>query len=115
MKHAQSYVVKIPIEFPTLIYGIILNQHPRVLVSGDVVSKRESPLSLHYKLFAGTHVPDIVLTFDKEAVSSTSKEGIVEELKVMSKTLEETIRTSIERKINVDKMIVALSNQNIDE
>jgi hypothetical protein len=81
------------------------------LAENDVASKRESPFSLHYKLFAGTHVPDIVMRSGKEIASSTSKEGIIEELKAMSKTLEETIRTSTERKICVDKMIVVLSNQ----
>jgi hypothetical protein len=38
-------------------------------------------MSLHYKLFAGTHVPDIVVTSDKNASSSTSKAGIIVELK----------------------------------
>jgi len=47
MKHAQSFVVKIQIVFPSLICGVILSQHPGILVSTDVASKRESPLSLH--------------------------------------------------------------------
>jgi hypothetical protein len=80
-----------------------------------VVSKRESPLSLHYKMFAGTHVPDIVVTSGKETFSSTSMVWIILELKVMSKTFEGTFRTSTERKIGVDKLIVALSNQKEDE
>jgi hypothetical protein len=40
----------VPIAFPSIICGVILNQHPDILVSTDVVSKRESPLSLHPKL-----------------------------------------------------------------
>jgi hypothetical protein len=71
-----------PVAFPSLTCGIILNQHPGILVS--VESKRESSLSLHYKLFTGKHVPDIVMTSGKETVSATSKEGIVEELKPIS-------------------------------
>jgi len=76
------------------------------LVSNDVVSKMESPLSLHYKLFKGTHVPDIVMTSNNEVARSTSKDEILVELKDMFKTLEETIMTSIERKISLDKMIL---------
>ncbi|XP_058747007.1 uncharacterized protein LOC131619996 [Vicia villosa] len=41
----------------------ILNYH-------DVVCKRESPLAFHYKLFQGTHVPNIVMTS-----ADTSKSG----------------------------------------
>jgi len=75
----------------------------------DVVSKRESPMSLHYRLFAGTHVSAIVVTSGQGVGSSTSKEGILAELKEISKTLEETIKSSTERKISVDNLINALS------
>jgi len=109
MKHANTFAVKMLIAFPSLICGIILNQHPRILVSDDVASKRESPLSLHYKPFTWKHVPDIVMTSGKEIASTTSKEGIVEELKAISKILEETIRISTKKKIIVDKMILVLS------
>jgi hypothetical protein len=47
MKHAQSFVVKRPSTFPSLICGVILSQHLGILVSIDVTSKRESPMSLH--------------------------------------------------------------------
>jgi len=97
--------------FPSLICGILLSQDPRILVSGNVVSKRESLMFLHYKMFAGAHVPNIFVTSGQGVASSISKEDILAELKEMSKTLEETIRTSTERKINVDKMILALSAQ----
>jgi len=111
MKHAQSFIVKMPIAFPSIICGVILSQHPGILTENDVACKRESPLSLHHKLFQGTNVTDIVITSINENASSTSKEGICKELKAMSKTLEETIRTSTERKISVDKMILTLSTE----
>jgi hypothetical protein len=114
MKHAQSFVVKLPLAFPSLICGIIQYQHPGILLTTDVASKRETLLSLHYKLFAGTHVPNIVVTPGQGAANLTSKEGILDELKDISKTLEETIRTSTERKISVDKVTKALSNQKED-
>ncbi|XP_058761126.1 uncharacterized protein LOC131634471 [Vicia villosa] len=62
MKHVRSYSVKGPIAFPSIICGIILNQYPNILSENDSVCKRESALSFHYKLFQGTHVPDIVTT-----------------------------------------------------
>lgn len=77
MKHATSFAVKMPIAFSSLIYGVILSQHPSILMSSYVVCKRESPLSLHYRLFIGKHVPDIVMTSGKKTVSSNSKDGII--------------------------------------
>jgi len=83
-KHVNSYVVKMPIAFPSLICGVIISQHPGILVGSDAVSKRESPMSLNYKMLAGTHVPAIVVISRQEAGSSTSKEGIIDVLKEMS-------------------------------
>lgn len=54
-----------------------MSQHPGILTIYDVISKRESPLSLHYRLFAGTHVLNIVMTSGKETASSTSKDEII--------------------------------------
>ena len=115
MKHANSFAIKMSIAFPSLICGVILTQYPDILVSIDVASKIESSLSRHYKLFAGTHVPDIVVTSRQGAASSTSKEGLIEELEAMSKSLEETIKSITERKISVDKLILALPNQKEDK
>ncbi|KAH1188145.1 hypothetical protein GmHk_U059978 [Glycine max] len=67
VKHSESFAVKLPIAFPTVLCGIMLSQHPNILNYTDSVMKRESPLSLHYKLFEGTHVPDIVSTSGKAA------------------------------------------------
>jgi len=61
MKHANSFPVKMPIAFPSLICGVILSQHPGIFSNSDVASKRESSLTLHYKMFVGTHVPNIVV------------------------------------------------------
>jgi len=112
MKRVQSLAMKMHIAFPSIICGVILSQHRGILVSADVMSKRGSSL---YKLFARTHVPDIVVTSGKEVTSSTYKEGIIDELKFMSKSLEESIKSSTRKKISVDKLIVALSSQKEDE
>lgn len=73
-KLSVKYNVKMPIVFPSLICGRILSQHPGILISSDAASKRESLISLHYRLFVGTHVPNIFMTSGKETVSPTSKD-----------------------------------------
>ncbi|XP_050896985.1 uncharacterized protein LOC127103790 [Lathyrus oleraceus] len=113
MKHANSFAMKMLIAFPFLICGVTLNQHPGILSSFNVTSKREYPLSFHYRLFAGTHVPDIVVTSGKDASSSTSGEGIIVELKDTCKALNETIESCTEKKIRLESWIKALSKEDI--
>jgi len=40
----------------------MIEQHPSLLTVADTPKKRESPLTLHYKLFRSNHVLDIVGT-----------------------------------------------------
>ncbi|XP_050916292.1 uncharacterized protein LOC127131410 [Lathyrus oleraceus] len=54
--------VKLPIAFPSMICGIILNQHPGILSSNDLPSRRKPALSMHCKPFEGSHVEVIVMT-----------------------------------------------------
>lgn len=63
LKHAASYAMKMPITFPSLICGVILSQHPSILINYDSTCKRDPPLSLQYRLFTGKHVPYIVMTY----------------------------------------------------
>lgn len=72
-KRASAFAVKMLITFPSIIWGIIMSQHLGILISSDAASKRESSISLHYRLFAGTHAPNIVMTYGKETSSSTSR------------------------------------------
>jgi hypothetical protein len=60
-KHAETFATKLPIAFPTLITGMILDQHPDSLHTGEAQSKKPLSLSFDYKLFGGSHVPDIVI------------------------------------------------------
>ncbi|XP_050877048.1 uncharacterized protein LOC127080797 [Lathyrus oleraceus] len=62
IKHASNNAVKLPIAFPSMICGIILSQHPGILSSNDLPSRRKPALLVHYKLFEGSHVEDIVMT-----------------------------------------------------
>lgn len=56
MKHAESFSIKLPIDFPCLITGTISNQHPNIVHQEGVISKKCMPLTFDKKLFSGTHV-----------------------------------------------------------
>ncbi|KAL5165706.1 hypothetical protein HKD37_18G050788 [Glycine soja] len=116
VKHSESFAVKLPIAFPTVLCGIMLSQHPNMLNHIDSVMKRESPLSLHYKLFEGTHVPDIVSTSGKAAAScAVSKDALIAELKDTCKVLEATIKATTEKKMELELLIKRLSESGIDD
>ncbi|KAL2985032.1 hypothetical protein AAZX31_12G126500 [Glycine max] len=116
VKHSESFAVKLPIAFPTVLCGIMLSQHPNILNYADSVMKRESPLSLHYKLFEGTHVPDIVSTSGKAAASgAVSKDALIAELKDTCKVLEATIKATTEKKMELERLIKRLSESGIDD
>ncbi|XP_058774466.1 uncharacterized protein LOC131648753 [Vicia villosa] len=110
VKHAATNAIKMPVAFPSMICGIILNQYPGILSSDDVACKRESILSLHGKLFAGKHVPDIVLVSAEN--KSSTKANFISELKKTCKDLDEIIHTSTERKLNIEKLIKSLEHAN---
>ncbi|KAH1265167.1 hypothetical protein GmHk_01G000923 [Glycine max] len=116
VKHSESFAVKLPIAFPTVLCGIMLSQHPNILNYTDSVMKRESPLSLHYKLFEGTHVPDIVSTSGKAAASgAVSKDALIAELKDTCKVLEATIKATTEKKMELERLIKRLTDSGIDD
>ncbi|KAL5138082.1 hypothetical protein HKD37_10G028342 [Glycine soja] len=116
VKHSESFAVKLPIAFPTVLCGIMLSQHPNILNNIDSMMKRESPLSLHYKLFEGTHVPDIVSTSGKAAASgAVSKDALIAELKDTCKVLEATIKATTEKKMELELLIKRLSESGIDD
>ncbi|KAL5127626.1 hypothetical protein HKD37_14G040010 [Glycine soja] len=115
IKHSESFAVKLPIAFPTVLCGIMLSQHLNMLNYTDSVMKRESPLSLHYKLFGGTHVPDIVSTSGKAASGAVSKDALIAELKDTCKVLEATIKANTEKKMELERLIKRLSESGIDD
>lgn len=108
MKQAFSSAVKIPICFPSLFCGIILKQHPGILLVVASVKKRESRLTLHYKLFGGAHVIDIVLTSSQVPGPITSKKGIIAPLKETYSELDNSIGISTASKIKLESLIKAL-------
>jgi hypothetical protein len=119
MKHAEPYAVKLPIAFRCLITDIILIHHPTILNSDEFQSKKPLPLLFNYKLFAGSHVPDIVINnMNKEdntgtyvPLSKCTKAEVLAELMEVSKALGETIRVSTIRKIHVDNLINSITKE----
>ncbi|XP_058783547.1 uncharacterized protein LOC131658250 [Vicia villosa] len=108
LKQAFSTTVKMPIFFPYFICGIILNQHPDIIVSSDHVKKRDSPLTLHYKLFGGAHVQDIALTYSPTSGATSPKQGVIVTLKATYRELDESLRTNTSRKIQLERLIKTL-------
>ena len=95
LKHAGSYAIKGPIAFPSLLCGIVLAQYPDILVERDTVCKRAPALGLHYKLFHGSHVPDIVMTSAETSTVKTQskKSDVIAVLKETCKELDTRKRT----------------------
>ncbi|XP_050875420.1 uncharacterized protein LOC127079051 [Lathyrus oleraceus] len=111
MKHVTSYDVKMPIAFPSLICGVILSQHPSILISSNNIGKRDPPLSLHYRIFTRKHVPEIIMAYGQTYYMPTTRTCISAELKDTCKTLDETIKRCTRRKNKIEILIKALSKE----
>ncbi|XP_050889266.1 uncharacterized protein LOC127094481 [Lathyrus oleraceus] len=112
---ATTNAVKLPIAFPSMICGIILNQYPGILCSNDLPSRRKPALSVHDKLFEGSHVEDIVMTSAMKRPSS--KVGAIAELKETCKEVGEGIRVATTRKQSLEALIASLEhaeNENVE-
>ncbi|MCI29883.1 envelope-like protein, partial [Trifolium medium] len=107
-KHAKSLAVQLPIAFPTLVCGIILNQHPDIYIAADVSCAREADLSLDYRLFERSHAADIAGPSGKKSGDTLSKKQMIADLKETSKALEE-------KKLKIDRVIQALEAEVVEE
>src|ERR1043165_2699972 len=106
LKHAESYAIKGPIAFPSLLCGIIIDQYPDILGDRDSICKRAPALGFHYKLFQGKHVPDIVMT---SAETSTVKPNSQRENVIA--VLKETCRELEARKQTIEELISTLEKE----
>ena len=93
LKHGESFAVKMPIAFPSLITELIISQYPDIVKENEEESFKPSPLNFDYRLFVGTHVKDIEDQPAKEAGHSglktePVKEELLSELIDTSKTLQ---------------------------
>ncbi|KAK2449483.1 hypothetical protein QL285_008676 [Trifolium repens] len=114
VEHGKSWAIKLAISFPSLICEIILDQHPNILLPEDVPCKRESPMTLSYKLFEGKHAADITVppkkTTPVENVASTSMTR-----KTMIISMEAAVRALDEQKLELEKVISALKKEEAEE
>ncbi|WJX83795.1 hypothetical protein P8452_66429 [Trifolium repens] len=114
VEHGKSWAVKLIIAFPTIICGIILDQHPNILLPEDVPCKRESPMTLSYKLFEGQHAADISVHPKKvapqENIVSTSMSR-----KAMIISMEAAVKALDEQKLELVKVILALKQEEAEE
>jgi hypothetical protein len=105
-----------PIAFPSLICSIILAQHPTILTADDEVSKRESPLDFHPRLFEGMHAADIEFAGPSSVAPSGVSDGSGSmSRKEMIASLEATCKALDEKKKSLEQVIVALRQEEAAE
>ncbi|KAK2409485.1 hypothetical protein QL285_044906 [Trifolium repens] len=112
--HGKSWAVKLVIAFPSLICGIILDQHPNILLPEDVPCKRESPMAFSYKLFEGKHAADITVLPKKVAPAGKVDSSSMNR-KAMIISMEATVKVLDEQKIELEKVISALKQEEAEE
>ncbi|WJX72991.1 hypothetical protein P8452_56819 [Trifolium repens] len=112
VQHAKSWAIRMPIAFPSLICSIILAQHPSILTADDEVSKRESPLDFHPRLFEGTHAADIEIT--GPSVAAPTGSGSMSR-KEMIASLEAACKALDEKKKSLEQVIMALRQEEAAE
>ncbi|KAK2391761.1 hypothetical protein QL285_065191 [Trifolium repens] len=116
VQHAKSWAVRMPVAYPSLICGIILAQHPTVLTADDEVSKRESPLDFHPKLFEGKHAADIEVVGPSSMAAAGPSVGLVSmNRKEMISSLEATCKALEEKKKSLEQVIMALKQEEAAE
>ncbi|PNX67276.1 envelope-like protein, partial [Trifolium pratense] len=107
MKHIRSTAVKMPIAFPSLLCGIILDQYPDIKVVTDTPKKRETAFTFHHKLFGDHNVADHVGT-SADGASTMTKMEIIAALKVQCREIDKQKDELEEKKKMFVKMIQGL-------
>jgi hypothetical protein len=113
IRHASTNAVKLPIAFPSIICGIILSQQPGILNTSDMPSRRKPPLSIHYKLFEGRHVNDVVMTSARR--EHASQGSLIDQLKETCKELDNGMRVAKERKEALEVLIRSLEKEEMEK
>lgn len=113
IKHASTNAVKLPIAFPSIICGIILSQQPGILSTSDIPSRRKTPISIHYKLFEGSHVNDVVMTSAR--TEPASQGSLINQLKDTCKELEEGMKVAKARKEALEALICSLEKEELEK
>jgi hypothetical protein len=113
VRHASTNAVKLHITFPSIICRIILNQQPGILNTSDITSRRKPPLSIHYKLFEGSHVNDVVVTSTRKEPASQG--SLIDQLEETCKELDTGIRVAKARKEALEVLISSLEQEDMDK
>lgn len=71
MCHLDKFGINISICFHRLLCGFLLSQHPNVISESDDIGPTQKTLKLNYKLFQGSHVPNLPQYFRPSKPSST--------------------------------------------
>ncbi|XP_050889122.1 uncharacterized protein LOC127094314 [Lathyrus oleraceus] len=113
VKHAFTNAVKLPIAFPSIICGIILSQQPGILSASHIPSRRKTPLSIHDKLFEGSHVNDVVMTSARR--EHASQGNLIDQLRETCRELENGINVAKARKEALEALIYSLEKEEIEK
>ncbi|PNX96616.1 gag-protease polyprotein [Trifolium pratense] len=117
VQHAKTSVTKQPIAFAYLLCEIILSQHTSIRHDDESSKARESPLTIHQKLFSKQHVPDIVGPSNAAADTPMTRKEIIAMLEATCKELDEK-KLQYERMIHTLKLeeaAVEAANASVDE
>ncbi|PNX91565.1 envelope-like protein, partial [Trifolium pratense] len=103
------------IAFPSLLCGVILEQHPDIKIVTDTSKKRQSAFTFHHKLFGDHNVADIVGTSNQStaAVALKTRKEIIVALKIQCQEIDKQKDKLEEKKLMFERMIQALEAEDV--